>query len=427
MITPANRQLYIADGQMYEIISNYAQQAAQSRMRTEFNLEWATLCDNSNGDDGNNGSPLRALVDEEHPLLLDEDENREVLRELLFLGGGEEKRDDDERRQQSSSLNKTKSLHNKTKSTLLIATGRGKVRAGIFSRQHLLTSGIEVGTSWHCIREARMRNWGVAVIDPNARGEGLGFDSFKRSVSKLFLDQMADAGDGNDGAGGGGENNATTGDSTQPPDATTSNNNAQQSSSSSKFMMHSQSCPALSSLSTTRSSRTQPSHSIYILAHSASGGQLVRHLREDAALLPSIRAIAFTDSTHNVQWCKSNPSLKEFLQMKNCVYLRTSDVRSTSSNSTRSMCIDEKGAGKVADTDQFWEHRFGGIRTLWAGTAEHSLSNYAGHESIWDHFDEHASSEEEEDGGCNGNKEEEDCGDDDGTEEGEEYCVPLKW
>lgn len=273
-----------------------------------------------------------------------------------------------------------------------------------------------------------MRNWGVAVIDPNARGEGLGFDSFKRSVSKLFLDQMADAGDGNDGAGGGGENNATTGDSTQPPNAPTSNNNAQQLKPS-KFMMHSQSCPALSSLSTPRStsSRTQPSHSIYILAHSASGGQLVRHLREDPALLPSIRAIAFTDSTHNVQWCKSNPSLKEFLQMKNCVYLRTSDVRSTSSNSTRSMCIDEKGAGKVADTDQFWEHRFGGIRTLWAGTAEHSLSNYAGHESIWDHFDEHASSEEEEDGDCNDDEEEEDCRGEGGTEEGEEYCVPLKW
>ena len=42
-----------------------------------------------------------------------------------------------------------------------------------------------------------------------------------------------------------------------------------------------------------------------------------------------------------------------------------------------------------ADTDRFWQHRFERICTLWAGTADHALSNWAGHESIWDHFDEH--------------------------------------
>jgi len=39
--------------------------------------------------------------------------------------------------------------------------------------------------------------------------------------------------------------------------------------------------------------------------------------------------------------------------------------------------------------DSFWEHRFGKIRTLWAGTADHALSNWAGHDHIWLHFDRH--------------------------------------
>ena len=51
-----------------------------------------------------------------------------------------------------------------------------------------------------------------------------------------------------------------------------------------------------------------------------------------------------------------------------------------------------------ADTDRFWQHRFGRIRTLWAGTADHALSNWAGHESIWDHFDEHHIASEDGDG-----------------------------
>mmetsp|Transcript_14646 Transcript_14646/g.31856 ORF Transcript_14646/g.31856 Transcript_14646/m.31856 type:complete len:162 (+) Transcript_14646:518-1003(+) len=142
----------------------------------------------------------------------------------------------------------------------------------------------------------------------------------------------------------------------------------------------------------------QSRRSIYVLAHSASGGQLVRHLREDPALLPSIRAVAFTDSTHNVQWCKQNPDLKDFLQRKNCVYLRSNGVRSSQSSVNvssrgkviRCDCVGcDRSAGSEADTDHFWEHRFGKIRTLWAGTADHALSNWTGHKSIWDHFDEH--------------------------------------
>ena len=430
MITPKNRQRYIANGQMYEILSNLAQQATHEYMRRTFHLDWVTICNKHNNVED---EPLRALVDKDHRLVYycsnekdeekggnddGEDENGRVV--LLDKsssdivgrsdkggeGGdvtnvkeekkGEEDHDNnndggdtgeqiqqiqqnEQPKQQSPPpttthphlFQKQQTFHNRSKKgTLLIATGRGKVRAGIFSRQHLLTSGIEIGSAWHMIREARIRGMGVAIIDPNARGEGVGMETFQRSVSRLFLE---------DDDGGG------------------SYDEQQQ--------------------------QLQTPQSLYILAHSASGGQLVRHLREDPALLPSIRAIAFTDSTHNVQWCKHDPKLVEMLQSKNCVYLRSNEVRSSgshvrvssrgkeiggacaaaaaaastsalfTSNDIRHIQKDSKYAGKQADTDHFWQHRFGKIKTLWAGTADHALSNWAGHDQIWDHFDEHASAD----------------------------------
>mmetsp|Transcript_15196 Transcript_15196/g.32982 ORF Transcript_15196/g.32982 Transcript_15196/m.32982 type:complete len:634 (+) Transcript_15196:37-1938(+) len=406
MITPSNRQQFIADGTMYEIIANLAQQTAHEKMCECFDLEYVTVCDEEHL-----GDRVRALVDRDHRLLLEEGENKWVLQELLSAASidassssgnddviieKEEKNDEDvvsmkkadshdDIIRQNISLPNAQQHHstviNKTKSTLLIATGRGKVRAGIFSRQHLLTAGIEVGTSWHCIREARMRKWGVAIIDPNARGEDVGYESFKRSMSRLFLGS-------NDGDGNGMTDNA-------------SSSSAQSIRQDGTTISRQSSCTSLSTTKSATTCQSQQSHSIYILAHSASGGQLVRHLREDPTLLPSIRAIAFTDSTHNVQWCKHDRTLQDFLQRKNCVYLRSNDVRSSqscvrvSSRGKDIMCdcvtcvSNKKTAGMEADTDNFWEHRFGRIKTVWAGTADHALSNWAGHSSIWDHFDEH--------------------------------------
>ena len=68
-------------------------------------------------------------------------------------------------------------------------------------------------------------------------------------------------------------------------------------------------------------------------------------------------------------------------------------------------CITQ-ASGQTVDTDQFWQHRFGDIRTVWAGTPDNSLSNYSGLVCIMDHFDKHAAvvgeregdKEEEEDG-----------------------------
>jgi len=429
-ITNQNRQKYIADGQMYDLLASLAQQATHEYMIRTFHLSWVTICNNPK-QCGAAQEPIRALVDEDHRLVYEQGSGKVVMTEKcgktirleaeqeqarntdnVIMTGREEKKDDFDHETANTNianinqatttttttttanhgkiLRRKSTFHNRErKGTLLIATGRGKVRAGIFSRQHILTSGIEVGSAWHMIREARMRGMGVVIIDPNARGEGEGMDTFETSVSRLFLE------DNNGVCESDGENNASSCSSNTP-------------------------------------------QSLYILAHSASGGQLVRHLRQDPALLPSIKAIAFTDSTHNVQWCKHDPHLKEMLESKNCVYLRSNEVRSggshvrvssrgkeiggacaaaamAASSSSSSLSLtsslrgegnnftasvlhkDPKSAGKPAETDHFWEHRFGKIKTLWAGTAEHSLSNWAGHEQIWDHFDEHATDNDEHD------------------------------
>jgi len=112
---------------------------------------------------------VRALGDKDHRLLLQEGENQMALQELLVNDTAltEEKKEDNDYAMQPTT---TSPMGNGTRSTLLIATGRGKVRAGIFSRHHLLTAGIEMGTSWHCIREARMRKW-ASQSSIQTRGE----------------------------------------------------------------------------------------------------------------------------------------------------------------------------------------------------------------------------------------------------------------
>ena len=220
-----------------------------------------------------------------------------------------------------------------------------------------------------------MRDMGVVIIDPNARGEQEGMETFNRSLRGLFTRAVGKM-----------RHRGEMGASLPP------------------FLLEQeQETEELQTSSPLNRTLSLPTSSIYILAHSASGGQLVRHLREDPSLLPSIRAIAFTDSTHNVQWCKDDPSLMNFLSTNHCIYLRSNDVRSSQScihvssrgKDIACQCVNcthnRKNAGVVADTDSFWEHRFGKIRTLWAGTADHALSNWAGHDHIWLHFDRHAS------------------------------------
>lgn len=88
--------------------------------------------------------------------------DQKASRELTGSAGAvlqEEEEKNVHRRQRPSSPTRSRA-------TLLIATGRGKVCAGTFFRHHL--------------------PWGVVVVDPNVREDGAGYNTMRRSVVRLF-------------------------------------------------------------------------------------------------------------------------------------------------------------------------------------------------------------------------------------------------
>ena len=302
MVDENNRAEFIADGEMYEAVSRLVQEHAQDIMMQEGNLEWVTVEEASSSDDSGK-EPLRVLISSDHPLLSETDNGRP---------------------------------------TVLICTGRGKVRAGIFSRKNLICTGLETATALPVVRDAVTRNLNIVIVDPNVHGDALGFVTFKKTMD--FLEEHFGILD----------------------------EETKESSSSSSPI-----------------SRDLSSREMFILSHSASGGHMARYFLDkcDCAFLRNIRAVAFTDSTHSIQWAKSADKkyLFDMLQSEQCVYFR---------------CVQERGglagdgnkwylhpAGEAVKTDSFWQHRFGTIRTMWAGTDEHSMTNWFAHTKIWDHFD----------------------------------------
>ena len=65
-------------------------------------------------------------------------------------------------------------------------TGKGKVRAGIFSSQYIQTTGLEPNTALFIVREAKKRNMNIIMLDPNRRGEREAYAVVKKSIKKLF-------------------------------------------------------------------------------------------------------------------------------------------------------------------------------------------------------------------------------------------------
>ena len=230
-----NRKKFIADGDMYDAIAKLCQENAHEVMQEKYGLVWMTLCppeeDHAHPLKKNKHEPIRALVNPEQ------------------IGS-----DDD-----------PKMKHFRKRPTLLIMTGKGKVRAGIFSRQYLLVSGMESSTALPLIHEARQRQLNLVIIDPNCHGDAMGMVTFQKSMEKAFHHWE---------------------------------NDEQQVNS----------C-----------------RDLLILSHSASGAHLVRYLLEKSKYyVPHIRAIAFTDATHNVQWARQrgNQPLVELLESPACVYFR---------------------------------------------------------------------------------------------------------
>jgi hypothetical protein len=125
---------------------------------------------------------------------------------------------------------------------------------------------------------------------------------------------------------------------------------------------------------------------VYILAHSAAGGYLVRYLLEGdkrQELRSSIRALAFTDSTHNLRWAQEDRSLHIFLQSSLVLC-----IRNCSENPSDTFANHKhKKAGEVHEGNRWWHHRFGDIPTVWAGTTDHSAMCWVARHVIWDFFD----------------------------------------
>jgi hypothetical protein len=328
VITNDNRKLFIADGDMYDAVARLCQEAAQDIMIQEGDLEWVTVCEA-----GANPEPTRALV--------------------------------------SKGISTDESTLD-AKPTLLIATGKGKVRAGIFSRQHLMTSGVECSTALPIVREAVKREMNIVMVDPNVHGDRLGMIAFEKSMARIFRRW-------------------------EEPDPSSSSSSSESNGNTPHLFLETPEYPELKPHSFLEPPLVN--RDLFVLSHSQSGAQLTRYLLDKSEhYLPHIRAVAFTDSTHNIQWFRNHEGLDNLLQSPKSVYYKCakeSPERYIPKESTMTTTTTEpalvalKTVGAEINTDSFWEHRFGKIKTLCAGTTEHSLTNWFAHSHIWEHFDLH--------------------------------------
>lgn len=317
LITMKNRRQYIADGDMYDAIARAAMEYAQEVMMKDASLEWITI-----EESGNNPEPIRALI------------SKRLLEDEARLD---------------------------TEPTLLVITGSGKVRAGIFSRQHLLVSGMECSTAIPIVREATTRKMNIIMLDPNVRGDRLGMITFEKSMSRVFRRWEASQQ----------EDEYPKLDSTDNHINSRCNNVPSEASSDSSSAI-------LDCGRDTSSCRD----TLFVLSHSASGAQFQRYLLDKYEhYVHHIRAICFTDSTHNIQWTKGKNELKELFESDRSVYFKSAKEKNDPIlNPLRTL-------GNKLETDGFWHHRFGSIKTVCAGTSEHGLTNFFAQSEMWKHFD----------------------------------------
>jgi hypothetical protein len=298
-ITKENRQSFIADGKMYDAVADLCQAVAQEIMAETYDLVWVTLCDGR-------GGGLHARHQEHHDQVAARSKSMgNVQNPIRALVG-------------RNSIDANTSC---PRDTFLIATGKGKVRAGIFSRHHLLTTGLEPSTALPLLYEARKRGMNCVVIDPNARGDGVGMNTFEISLRGLF----------------------------------------EQNSKTPEEYRYSESAGDFATRAMIPTADVDGP--IYVLAHSAAGGQLVRYLLaqpDGKSLLSRLRCITFTDSTHSIQWLKKHPHISSLIESSMALYLR-------SANPMRDDEWENASPGDECPGDHFWSHRFGKTKTVWAG------------------------------------------------------------
>ena len=240
--------------------------------------------------------------------------------------------------------------HNESRQTatksVLIVTGKGKVGAGIFSRRLLLTHGIEPASALFLIKSLVRNHKAVSNIQGHTAESGSPRQPGRNNnhIRFVLLDPNC----------------------LGPQKA---------------LEVFERSCDRLVF------DASNDCTSVYVLAHSMAGSQLVRYfLRKSQQEAPAtavdrylsqIDSVVFTDSNHNINWVsKKLPTVAKFLQGPRCLYVKSHKVHEK-----------QKHLGERHHNCEYWKHRFGSIKTIWAGTREHALTNYTSRFHILDHFD----------------------------------------
>ena len=368
MMTPKNHLEFMADGKMYDQLARLCMEHAQEVMMEEGNLQWIMLHDNTTSNGTTTSQPPQKG-------------SYGAIVSRSFL----------ERMQNN---NKKKKKKHKT---LLVVTGKGEVKCGIFSRRHLLVTSMDAGTALPFIRGAKERDMEIVMLDPNARGWRVGMDTVESSLDKLFLDRQAQQ---------------------QQPDNDENANEENDNEEEVYILAHSMAgaqivrfftsnsssysrppTPASCASSISESSKSNggppPKGAVTVTKKDSSNsddsannnnGSMDRDGRK-ANFLQRIKAMAFTDSNHNINWTKKHPYLAQVLTGPPSLYIKSHKVHEKA-----------KSLGDKHHDCQFWKHRFGDIKTLWAGTHEHALTNYTARDHIWEHFDSFLKDSDNENG-----------------------------
>jgi hypothetical protein len=133
---------------------------------------------------------------------------------------------------------------------------------------------------------------------------------------------------------------------------------------------------------------SKPCPNLYFFCHSAAGGFIVRYLLDQSVgFLRRIAKLCFSDSTHRLSW--ADPSKHKYLHdvllqdPQYALYIRNNNLGRDYPLYKTPMPGDECGE----TVDHWWIHRYGKLRTVWAGTSDHSLMVFEARKVVWDFFD----------------------------------------
>ena len=138
-------------------------------------MHWVSLCE-----DRQKGTQIRILADHDFPI--HGAEYNDGVAHGSIHNHVEVQRTTKEHDDEST----LSAVKNNPLENFLITTGKGKVPAGIFSRQHLLVSSIEANTAFPMMQDDKRRNARVAILEPNARGNRYGMTAYEQPTRVWF-------------------------------------------------------------------------------------------------------------------------------------------------------------------------------------------------------------------------------------------------